>query len=57
MHEPGTQTVKQVFKEMGTRSMQMAKNFAVLGVVFSATECAIESVSDVCCVRSSHSRI
>ncbi|KAI1291883.1 Mitochondrial import inner membrane translocase subunit Tim22 [Halotydeus destructor] len=43
MQDPATQTVKQVFREMGSRSLQYAKNFAMIGLVFAATECAIES--------------
>jgi len=45
MHDPATQTVKQVFKDMGSKSFAYAKNFAILGLVFAATECAVESVS------------
>lgn len=39
------QTVKEVLKDMRSKSMAYAKNFAMLGIMFSATECAIESVS------------
>lgn len=45
MQDPAQQTVKAVFKDMGTKSFAYAKNFAVLGLMFAATECAIESVS------------
>lgn len=39
-----TQTVREVLKEMRGKSMAYAKNFAVLGAMFAATECSIESV-------------
>lgn len=38
------QTVKQVFREMKVKTMGYAKNFAILGAMFAATECTIESV-------------
>jgi len=41
-----TQTVKEVLLDMKSKSMAYAKNFAMLGAMFAATECAIESV---CC--------
>lgn len=42
---PGaTPTLKDVWHEMRTRSMSYAKNFAVVGLVFSTVECNIESV-------------
>nr|CAI5842422.1 unnamed protein product [Callosobruchus analis] len=37
------QSAKQVFKEMKTTTLSYAKNFALIGMVFSAVECAIES--------------
>ncbi|CAD1478876.1 unnamed protein product, partial [Heterotrigona itama] len=37
------QTVREVFREMKTTTLGYAKNFAVVGCVFSAIECAIES--------------
>lgn len=37
--------MKAVLKDMGTRSYSMAKNFAVVGAIYSGTECCIESVS------------
>lgn len=44
-NEP-TQTVKEVLLDMKSKSMSHAKNFAMLGAMFAASECAIESVSD-----------
>ncbi|CDS04811.1 mitochondrial import inner membrane translocase, subunit Tim17/22 [Lichtheimia hyalospora FSU 10163] len=35
--------MKAVLKDMGTRSYSMAKNFAVVGAIYSGTECCIES--------------
>lgn len=41
---PGaTPTLKDVWKEMRTRSIGYAKNFAIVGLVFSSIECNIES--------------
>jgi len=37
------QTAKEVFREMKTTTVGYAKNFAVIGCVFSAIECSIES--------------
>lgn len=39
------QQMKSALKDMGTRSYSMAKNFAVVGAIYSGTECCIESVS------------
>ncbi|CAF3887754.1 unnamed protein product [Adineta steineri] len=36
-------TIKDVWREMRARSMSYAKNFAVVGLVFSTVECNIES--------------
>lgn len=38
------QTAKEIFREMKTTTVGYAKNFAVVGCVFSAVECTIESV-------------
>jgi len=41
---PGaTPSLKDVWREMKTRSMSYAKNFAIVGLVFSSVECNIES--------------
>ncbi|OAD61878.1 Mitochondrial import inner membrane translocase subunit Tim22 [Eufriesea mexicana] len=40
------QTVREVFREMKTTTLSYAKNFAVLGCVFTAIECTIEGKSD-----------
>lgn len=37
------QTVKSVFLDMKTRTLSQAKNFAILGLMFSVTECTVES--------------
>ncbi|CAH0548729.1 unnamed protein product [Brassicogethes aeneus] len=39
-----TQTARQVFREMKTTTLGYAKNFALIGALFSAVECSIESV-------------
>lgn len=39
------QQIRTALKDMGTRSYSMAKNFAVVGAIYSGTECCIESVS------------
>ncbi|KAG5461433.1 MAG: Tim17/Tim22/Tim23/Pmp24 family-domain-containing protein, partial [Olpidium bornovanus] len=38
-----SQQVKQTFRDMGRKSFASAKNLAVIGAVFSGTECVIES--------------
>jgi import inner membrane translocase subunit TIM22 len=41
-------TARQQFvhaaRTMGSRSMHMAKTFAVMGAIFSGTECLVEKV-------------
>lgn len=37
-------TTREVIKEMATKSRSTAKSFATFGLLFSGTECAIESV-------------
>ncbi|KAF5284220.1 hypothetical protein FQR65_LT00220 [Abscondita terminalis] len=37
------QTVREVFREMKVTTLSYAKNFAIIGALFSAVECAIES--------------
>lgn len=41
-----TPTAREVLKDMGQRGMSYAKNFAIVGAMFSCTECIIESVGD-----------
>lgn len=42
-----TPTAREVLKDMGQRGMSYAKNFAIVGAMFSCTECIIESVCDI----------
>lgn len=42
-----TPTAREVLKDMGQRGMSYAKNFAIVGAMFSCTECIIESVSHI----------
>lgn len=44
-----TPTAREVLKDMGQRGMSYAKNFAIVGAMFSCTECIIESVSTRWC--------
>ncbi|KAI8357871.1 putative mitochondrial import inner membrane translocase subunit [Choanephora cucurbitarum] len=37
------QQLRHVAKDMGTRSYSMAKNFGLVGMIYSGTECCIES--------------
>lgn len=38
------QTAREIFREMRATTHSYAKNFAMIGMVFSAVECTIESV-------------
>lgn len=40
-----TPTAREVLKDMGQRGVSYAKNFAIVGAMFSCTECLVESVS------------
>ena len=37
-------TIKDIWREMKMRSITYAKNFALVGLIFSTIECNIESV-------------
>lgn len=39
-------TIKDVWREMKARSLSYAKNFAIVGLIFSTVECNIESVRE-----------
>jgi len=41
--ETQQQTARSVFREMKSRAASYGKNFAVVGAMFSATECVVES--------------
>lgn len=41
------QTAREVFREMRATTHSYAKNFALIGMVFSAVECTIETVSNL----------
>lgn len=49
-----TPTAREVLRDMGQRGMSYAKNFAIVGAMFSCTECLIESVSAVCLISPDH---
>uniref|UniRef100_UPI00398F211D mitochondrial import inner membrane translocase subunit Tim22 isoform X2 n=1 Tax=Pristiophorus japonicus TaxID=55135 RepID=UPI00398F211D len=38
-----TPTAREVLRDMGQRGMSYAKNFAIVGAMFSCTECIVES--------------
>eukprot|EP00128_Syssomonas_multiformis_P015469 Colp12_sorted_trinity150504_noHs@19268 len=42
-YDPTKQTAREVFRDMKAQSWSMAKNFALFGAVFAATECFIET--------------
>ena len=41
------QTVREIFREMRASTHAYGKNFALIGMVFSAVECSVESVSKI----------
>ena len=41
---PMREQLRKGFKDMGSRSYSSAKNFALVGAIFSGTECCIEGV-------------
>ncbi|XP_027373853.1 mitochondrial import inner membrane translocase subunit Tim22 isoform X4 [Bos indicus] len=44
-----TPTAREVLKDMGQRGMSYAKNFAIVGAMFSCTECLVESFPCLAC--------
>ncbi|KAH6932049.1 hypothetical protein HPB50_002601 [Hyalomma asiaticum] len=50
--DPAKMTVRQVFSDMKSKSVSYAKNFAIVGAMFAAIECTIESESIVHIVMS-----
>lgn len=38
------QTAREIFRDLKVSTLSYAKNFAVVGLMFSAVECTIESV-------------
>ena len=43
--DPSKQTAREAMREMGQRGRSYAKNFAVVGAMFTGTECLLETVS------------
>ncbi len=41
---PVREQLRRGFKDMGSRSYSSAKNFALVGAIFSGVECGIEGV-------------
>ena len=41
------QTAREIFRDLKFSTLSYAKNFAVVGLMFSAVECTIESVSEL----------
>lgn len=39
------QTAREIFRDLKISTLSYAKNFAVVGLMFSAVECTIESVT------------
>lgn len=47
---PMREQLRRGFKDMGSRSYSSAKNFALVGAIFSGTECCIEGVRSMALV-------
>jgi hypothetical protein len=43
--------IRDSFKQSGKRAVEMSKSFAVLGAIFSLSECCIDKVRPVLCER------
>lgn len=46
-HMERTQTVREIFRDMGKTTHSYGKNFAAIGLVFAGIECCIESYRGV----------
>lgn len=49
------QTAREIFRDMRASTHSYGKNFAIIGAVFSAVECTIETVSFCYCFSSTSS--
>lgn len=52
--DPSKQTAREAMREMGQRGRSYAKNFAVVGAMFTGTECLLETVSGLPTAITAH---